>query len=131
MVRMLCDDPRSNNPEHPEFRKMGVATLESALSNLQRIDFGLSEDMSGALEIARTQWSVPYALHECRQNATAPGNTGDDLSAIPRIMSLNAFDLTLYECARRIFRERYADLKRTSGALKSNASCVFNPEVGK
>ena len=133
MVRMLCGDPRMVYPGNPLLWDIGnhVETLQRALINLKRIDFGLTEELPATLSLAQERWAVPYRLGEYHENATTHSATGDQLALIHRIIQLNTADLALYHQARAIFHAR-SDLRPLPGATPRggwDTLSVFTPSM--
>lgn len=133
MVRMLCGDPRLFDPGNPNIWNINgqVATLEQALANLERLDFGLSEEMPATLALARTRWGVPYELGEYRENTTTRDPAGDQVAVIQRIIAMNTADLALYHRAHEIFHARIRALPKTATHEDWNPLSVFVPELNR
>ena len=135
MVRMLCGDAQMAYPRNPLLWDIGgqVETLQRALINLERIDFGLTEELPATLALARERWAVPYHLGEYRENTTTHSATGDEAALIHRIIAQNTADLALYHQARAIFHARSAP-RRLPGATPrgdSNPLSVFAPDINR
>jgi Sulfotransferase family len=129
MVRMLCGDRRLWDSDYPEFwRAAGdLNPLLSALKNLERMDFGLTEAMPQTLKLVQARWSIPYALNEYRENITERDDARADIAALHHIVTLNTMDLALYERGRALFRERVQALPPDVPAAEANPLAVFAP----
>jgi Sulfotransferase family len=134
MVRMLCGDAEREDPECAKFWDKGGWTdaLHQAIANLERMDFGVTEEMDLTLELARVSWSVPYQLQQYRENATEKETSAEDVDDIHRIISLNTLDLTLYQWAVTEFRKRARALPtQASPDQQWNPRAVFRPPMAK
>ena len=135
MVRMLCGDPQMAYPPNPLLWDIGshVETLQRALINLERIDFGLTEELPATLALARERWAVPYHLDEYRENTTTHSTTGDEAALIHRIIAMNTADLALYHQARAIFRSRRGPLLLPDATPRDdwNPLSVFAPDMNR
>jgi Sulfotransferase family len=134
MVRMLCGDPGLVDPGNSLLCDIGdhVDTLQRALINLERIDFGLTEEMPATLALARARWGVPYSLGEYRENTTTHG-ADDELALIHRIIVMNTADLVLYHKARAIFHTRVERqlLPDAMARDRWNSLSVFAPDMNR
>lgn len=133
MTRMLCSmhdvvDPNSHSFWETEFDQ---AILQDAQSNLERIGFGLVEDMPAALKVAQAQWSIPFELQEYSENITHRESSRQELALIGKIASMNRTDLMLYENARKLFYTRSAQLDGGSGQGKVNVTSIFRPVLDR
>ncbi len=109
---------------HPEL-------IERALELLERIDFGIAEDMVGTHRIIEQRWGVPFALDEMMLNTTEPGETHKDWRNIRAVVACNQLDIVLYERAKQIFQQRMAALgeaQPTPAVLDTRM--VFQPTLG-
>jgi hypothetical protein len=133
MVRMLCGDRRLLDPEQREFwsETGDLNPLQHALANLERMDFGLTEQMPQTLKLAQARWSIPYDLHECRENTTERDAAGSDIVALHRIVALNTMDLALYERAQTLFQERVQILPRVAPEAEANPLALFVPVLNQ
>ena len=133
MVRMLCGDPRREDPERSKFwDKTGWSdALHGAIAALERIDFGLTEEMEATLELARSVWSVPYKLPQYWENTTKRETSPEDIDDINRIISMNTLDLTLYYWAAAEFHKRVLALPKVSPDHLWNPLTVFTPPLGE
>ena len=129
MVRMLSGEPGLSDPDFPEFHDMAAApnALAQALANLERMEFGLSEELGRTLAMIKALWSIPYELLELRENTTRPDGAGDDVNVIHQIIARNTMDLALYERAKTIFRVRVAALRDAPASAPVNSLTVFCP----
>ena len=127
MVRMLCGDPRMENPDCPEFwdPNSELPALNQALANLERLDFGLCEQMGRTLELARARWSAPYALREYKENTTKPDDNSATTADLRNIILKNTRDLALYKQAETLFARRLRALPQTFADEPSNPLAVF------
>lgn len=132
MVRMLCGDPKREDPERARFwDKTGwTDALHAAIATLERIDFGLTEDMGATLALARCVWSVPYELQQYRENTTRRDTSAEDIDDISRIIAMNTLDLTLYYWAVAEFHKRVAALPKALPDRPWNPLTVFIPPLG-
>jgi hypothetical protein len=134
MVRMLTGDKRFVDPECHDFwtAEGALSALPSAMAQLERIDFGIMEEMANTLEIARKSWCVPYKLREYYENATAASGIDADLTAIHKIIQNNAVDLVLYHAARSVFRRKVAAISDiTTGTSTWRAQAIFDPPLNE
>ena len=78
MVRMLCGDVTLTDTDFQEYWEIASApnALASALANLRRMEFGLSEEIGRTLALMQVRWSIPYPLMEIRENVTKPDTAG-------------------------------------------------------
>ncbi len=129
MVRHLCGDVRMNTAWAGAFwnGREDQAALRAAFANLERMDFGLAEDMHATLELARASWSVPYDLREYRENTTRPETSGESLDDIRRIIAMNSLDMALYYQAEVLFRERVRQQRQSGSDTEWNPATVFGP----
>ena len=118
MCRMLADDPGFTDPADPRFTDAEAhpALIEQALALLERIDFGLAEDMPATHRIIRHRWPVPFALDEAVLNTTERDGTERDWRNVLAVVNHNRLDIVLYERAREIFQARLAALDDTPAA---------------
>ena len=133
MVRMLAGEAAIDDPRQQAFWNLGrdLGPLESALANVQSMDFGLTEDMPATLALARGCWSIPYALREYRENTTSEDATGEDPAVIHRIIGMNTLDMALYHQARSTFRNRRPAPPGGSAARPVNPRAVFAPQPNR
>lgn len=108
MTRLLCGDPRFDDPARTEYWTMErhPEALEGAMQMLRAHEFGLSEDMPATNARAAAVWGLPFGLDELRENTTERTGTEETLENIRRIVEMNILDITLYECAALLFRTR-------------------------
>jgi hypothetical protein len=134
MCRMLAGDDTFTNTvrpgyatarEHPEL-------IGKALDLLERIDFGLAEDMAGTHRIIEHRWGIPFALDEMKLNTTERDATGTEWRHLHAIIERNTLDLALYERAASLFRARLANLSQAPRAPQAAAArMLFHPRLGK
>jgi hypothetical protein len=129
MVRLLCGDVTLADPDFQEFWDIDAApsALASAMANLRRMAFGLTEEVGRTLAMLRVLWSIPYPLLEIRENAIKPGSEGEDVGDLRRIIASNTLDLALYERARALFRERVSAMREVAVSIGVNPRAVFEP----
>ena len=133
MVRMLCGDVTLTDPDFQEYWEIASApnALASALANLRRMEFGLSEEIGRTLALMQVRWSIPDPLMEIRENVTKPDTAGEDVADLHRIIASNAMDLALYERAKMLFRERIGVLRGAAGNIGVNPLAVFDPPINQ
>ena len=133
MVRMLCGDRRLLDPHCPEFwsRDGNLDPMLRALGNLERMDFGLTEQMPQTLKLARAVWLIPYPLREYRENMTEPNGAKGGIATLHHIVALNTMDLALYEQARALFDERVRALPPVAAAAGANPLAVYAPPLNQ
>ena len=133
MVRMLCGDRRLWDPKDQKFWSQDgdLDVMLRALANLEQLDFGLTEQMPQTLRLAQARWSIPYTLDEYRENATVPDSAGWNIAALHHIVALNTMDLTLYERARALFRQRLQALPPAAACAGANPLAVFAPPLNQ
>ncbi len=131
MCRMLADDPGFTDPHDPRFTHAEdhPALIEQALALLERIDFGLAEDMPGTHRIIQHQWPVPFALDELMLNTTERDETDRAWRHVLEVVNRNRLDIVLYERARTLFQARLAALDSTQAAGDPRG-VVFQPVAG-
>jgi hypothetical protein len=132
MTRMLCGDQDFNTPASPRFWAVAPSpqTTRAALLTLDSIDFGLTEDMTNTMRIARAAWGIPYDLDTGHENVTNPTAAGPDVECAFEIVSRNAMDLVLYQRAADLFASRCAYLE-TNPVTSADCSTVFIPALGE
>ena len=118
MCRMLADDPGFTDPHDPRFTHAEdhPALIERALGLLERIDFGLAEDMPGTHRIIQHQWPIPFALDETTLNTTERDGMDRDWRNVLEVVKHIRLDIVLYERAREMFQARLAALDGTQAA---------------
>ena len=136
MCRMLADDPGFTDPASPRFSRAAdhPALIEQALALLERIDFGLAEDMPGTHRIIQDRWDIPFALDEMRLNSTERDEMDRDWRNMLAVVERNPLDIVLYERARDIYRSRLAALGRDGGTSTGAVGVdgvIFRPALGK
>jgi hypothetical protein len=131
MVRKLCGDGRLSDKNCPKFWSQDgdLDQLRHALTNLERIDFGLTDQMPQTLRLVRERWSIPYALNEYRENTTESDGSDRDIVDLHQIVTLNTMDLALYERARTLFQERVQALPPATAGAGANPLAVFVPPL--
>ena len=130
MVRFLSGDARLWDFDCAEFwgDETEVGGLDRAVGNLRGIDFGLTEDMRGTLERARSCWRAPYELREYRENLTQRSDAEDSAGDIARIFAMNAYDLALYNRAQNMLAARTPAAAPLDA--EGNPRAVFQPALG-
>lgn len=132
MVRLLAGLPEfvdHGNPlfhrtsEHPELAERALALLEG-------IDFGLAEDMPGTLGLIARRWDLPFTLDPMMLNTTEHDDVHEDWRNIHALVERNRLDITLYERAREIFRQRLARLDDTT-PIPIGGGVLFHPVLGR
>jgi hypothetical protein len=131
MCRLLCGDPRVNDPNTPEFTRVAELpeVLEQAMQTLAGLDFGIVENMAGTREVVRAAWKIPYELDEYVKNTTERGGSEDSILNIRRIVQRNTMDIALYEKASALFAERLRDWRPPAETHHTGA--VFAPKLGQ
>jgi hypothetical protein len=131
MVRKLCGDPRLSDENSPKFwsKVCDLELLRHALANLERIEFGLTDQMPRTLRLVQESWSLPYALNEYRENTTEPDGSDQNMGDLHQIIKLNTMDLVLYERARTLFQERVEALPPATAGAGANPLAVFVPPL--
>lgn len=84
------------------------AALDTAVAQLGRLTFGLSEAMSESLHLFEQRWGVPFAFDNTRENATEADSGAVDPQHLRQIVAHNIHDIALYEHATALFRQRCA-----------------------
>jgi hypothetical protein len=134
MCRLLADDPGFTDPASRRFaHDDGHAELIGrACALLERIDFGLAEDMPGTHRIIRRQWNIPFALDETTLNTTELDTAHEDWRNVLAVVQRNQLDIALYERARGMYRSRLAAIDRGGEAEGGEElrGVVFQPELG-
>lgn len=130
MCRMLAGDGTFTNPALPGYHdsRNHPELIGRALEFLERIDFGLAEDMAGTHRIIQHRWGIPFTLDEMVLNTTKR-NEHFDWRRIHAIVERNTFDIVLYERAAALFRERLARLPDTLAAPPASRM-LFRPALG-
>lgn len=132
MCRMLANEPAFTDPGDSRFihAEDHPALIERALALLERIDFGLAEDMPGTHRIIQHQWPIPFPLDETTLNTTERDGIDLDWRNVLEVVEHNRLDIVLYERASEIFRSRLAALDSTEAA-RDVRGVVFRPVLGK
>ena len=129
MCRLLCGDPAMTNHTMPGFWQPADpgAMLGRALAALERMDFGLVEQMGPTLNMLRTLWGVEHPLGEYVKNTTGQDESEEDVQAIRRVVELNTLDSALYTRAAALFRAR---LRAGVSVGDKVDRAVFRPPLG-
>lgn len=133
MVRMLCGNIGLYDPAYPTFWKTERqrSALEGAILNLERVNFGLSEEMEKSLKLAQRKWSVPYKFLNYRENTTMHDRSRRNKVLVDRVTEMNRMDIALYKKAQQIFHRRCAELEDLPATDNINLNCIFQPAIGK
>ncbi len=129
MTRMLCNDERAVYSQHDLFWKVEdeKAILDTAVSLLEQIDFGLSERMEETLDLFSEAFQLQYKLPNITENTTDPGSEEGTAANIRKIAEANILDIALYEHAAALFARR---LGRRTLRRRPSPSAIFRPEPG-
>lgn len=129
MVRFLCGNPTASDPNAEGFwsRAKDLGFLSSSLELLNRIPFGIVEDMDETSAAMKYAFNIPFDLEIAHENETTPGEEEESVIHIQKIIEQNSLDLTLYERAVSIFRAR-AGSRYNPGP--PNRSVVYHPTLG-
>jgi hypothetical protein len=132
MTRMLSGIAALNTAHTPHFwtTEPSPATVEAALVNLERFDFGLVEDMETTLALARHAWGVPYEFTLGHENVTNPTGAEPDSERSLQVILRNPMDLALYQGAAAMLRSRRAWLAATV-ATDAAHRVVHAPALGQ
>jgi hypothetical protein len=127
MTRALCGNRDATEAHTDLFWNLDAdpVVLDGALGLLERIEFGLTEEMELTQARLRARWGLPFRLPPMRLNSTGPGGAESDPQNISRIVARNTVDIALYEVAAMRFRER-----RTPTATAQRSDTVFSPAAG-
>lgn len=132
MTRMLSGNPLLSTAHTSLFwdTEPSWEVVEAALLNLDRFDFGLVEDMSTTMTMARAAWGVPYGLELGHENVT--NQTGEELDTAHslQVIQRNTMDLALYQRATATFRARHA-WAATHPTMEAVRGIVYTPAVGQ
>jgi hypothetical protein len=129
MTRALCDDPAVWNTESSKYQHISrePRALESAVSLLKQIDFGLSEQMEKSMQLLRRLLDVPFAIDEPKVNVGSRVDGDDEsLANVDAILKLNEFDTALYKSATDLFRSKEP---RVSPAAPDRTRLLFSPAL--
>ena len=131
MTRALCDDPAVWNTESPKYQHISSEprVLESAVSLLTRIDFGLSEQMAKSMQLLRRLLDVPFEMDEPKVNVGFRVDGDEEsLADIDAILKLNEFDTALYKIAADLFESKEP---RVSPAAPDRSRLLFSPALNQ
>jgi len=126
MCRMLTDDIRLSDPNSDVFWKIDpeAGHGERALAMLERLDFGLVEEMGRTNRLLADCWGLPDTLEEYSENATAREEPEPSPAQLQLILHRNMLDCALYQRAAALFRTRAAT---EGGATAIGKWATFHP----
>ncbi len=132
MCRMLCGDPTRSDPGHPAFWRPQVSAVAPAAAALERMGFGLVEEMGASLRLVAAEMGAPFALPNHAENVSSRLATPPTSGQMRRIVDLNTADLALYEMARRRFQRRVAvHAARGADGSPPRPDAVWKAELGR
>jgi hypothetical protein len=116
MCRMLTDDRRLLDPDGDLFWRIDPEPehAERALAMLERLDFGLVEDMQRTRHLFQARWNLPRPVDEYHENSTVLDKPEPSIAHLQLVIRRNMLDLALYRRAAALFHARAE--AATSGA---------------
>ncbi len=136
MTRALCGLRDASESDSALFWNLDTAALDAACALLERIEFGLCEEMELTQDRLAARWGLPFAMPAMRLNSTSTGGEESAPRNIARIATRNQFDIALYESAAQRFhaqRPLIATLQRgdTVFAPAANAAVPLGDIPGR
>lgn len=126
MCRMLTDDSRLLDPDSDLFWRIDPEPehAERALAMLERLDFGLVEDMQRTRHLFQARWNLPRPVDEYRENFTVLDEPEPSMAHLQLVIRRNMLDLALYQRATALFHAR---AEAAMSGVAPTRSALFAP----